>query len=204
MTSAPAKRSMTPLILVLLLCLAPVVAAFIVYYIPSLQPEGSTNYGRLVDPQRPLPEANTIKLTTLEGKPFNIDELRGKWLLVTADGGACPEVCAKKLFIMRNTHAMLGKNVKRASRIWFVTDDAPVPQAVLDAYQGTVILRVKPEELAAFLAGEKLTASNDPALLDPIWVVDPLGNLMMQYPKDPDPLGLRRDLGKLLHNSQIG
>lgn len=204
MTEAPKQRSMTPLILVLLLCLAPVVAAFIVYYIPSLQPEGSTNYGTLVNPQRPLPQTSAVQLTTLEGKPFDINELRGQWLLVTADGGACPESCAKKLFIMRNTHAMLGKNVKRASRVWFVTDDAQVPQAVLDAYQGTIILRAKPAELDAFLAGKDLATSTDPALLDPIWVIDPLGNLMMQYPKDPDPLKVRKDLGKLLHNSQIG
>lgn len=195
---------MTPLILVLLLCLAPVVAAFIVYYIPELQPEGSTNYGTLVDPQRPLPQSSTLQLTTLDGKPFDVNELRGQWVLVTADGGACPESCAKKLFIMRNTHAMLGKNVKRASRVWFVTDDAAVPQAVLDAYQGTLILRAKPAELDNFLAGQDLTTGKDPQLLDPIWVIDPLGNLMMQYPKDPDPLKVRKDLGKLLHNSQIG
>ena len=204
MNPTSSKRSNTPLILILLLCLAPVVAALVVYYVPDLQPEGSTNYGELVQPQRPMPSADDLKLTTLDGKPYDLNDLKGQWLLLAADGGACPESCAKKLFIMRNTHAMLGKNVKRMARVWFITDDAPVPQAVLDAYQGTIILRADPKLVDRFLAGQDVSAATDAAIAEPIWVIDPLGNLMMSYPKDPDPLKVRKDLGKLLHNSQIG
>lgn len=205
MTETTAKpRSIRPLVLVLLISIAPVIAAFVVYFNPSLQPGGSTNYGTLVQPQRPLPSNEQLTVTTLDGQPFDLNELRGQWLLVAADQGACPESCAKKLFILRNTHAMTGKNVKRVKRVWFVTDDAPVPDKVLDAYAGTVMLRAKPEQLDAFLAGQALTAGNQSGLLEPIWIIDPLGNLMMQYPKDPDPLKVRKDLGKLLHNSQIG
>jgi len=203
-TPEPKPRSIKPLLLVLFVSVAPVILAFIVYYNPSLQPAGSTNYGTLVEPQRPLPTNNELKLTTLDGQPFDIDELKGQWLLMAADQAACPEECAKKLFILRNVHAMTGKNVKRVSRVWFITDDAPVPQKVLDAYAGTIMLRANPEQLDEFLAGHNLGAQNKGELLNPIWLVDPLGNLMMQFPKDPDPLKVRKDLGKLLHNSQIG
>ena len=205
MTEAPAKsRSIRPLILILIVSIAPVIAAVVMYFNPSLQPGGSTNYGTLVDPQRPLPTNEQLTVTTIDGKPFDLNELRGQWLLVAADEAACPESCAKKLFILRNTHAMTGKNVKRVSRVWFITDDAPVPDNVLEAYAGTIMLRANPEQLDAFLAGQELVSSNQPELLEPIWIIDPLGNLMMQYPKDPDPLKVRKDLGKLLHNSQIG
>jgi len=203
-TPEPKPRSIKPLLLVLFISVAPVILAFIVYYNPSLQPTGSTNYGTLVEPQRPLPTNNELKLTTLDGQPFDIDELRGQWLLMAADQAACPEECAKKLFILRNVHAMTGKNVKRVSRVWFITDDAPVPQKVLDAYAGTIMLRANPEQLDEFLAGHDLDSQNQGELLNPIWLVDPLGNLMMQFPEDPDPLKVRKDLGKLLHNSQIG
>lgn len=202
--TADKPRSIRPLILILIISVAPVIAAFVMYFNPSLQPGGSTNYGTLVDPQRPLPTNEALAVTTLDGQPFDMNELRGQWLLVAADEAACPESCAKKLFILRNTHAMTGKNVKRVSRVWFITDDAPVPEKVLEAYAGTIMLRAKPEQLDAFLAGQELSQGNEPALLEPIWIIDPLGNLMMQYPKDPDPLKVRKDLGKLLHNSQIG
>ncbi|UOD50593.1 SCO family protein [Orrella daihaiensis] len=205
MTQTQAKpRSIRPLILILIISIAPVIAAFVMYYNPSLQPGGSTNYGTLVDPQRPLPSNEQLTVTTLDGQPFDLNDLRGQWLLVAADEAACPESCAKKLFILRNTHAMTGKNVKRVSRVWFITDDAPVPAKVLEAYAGTIMLRAKPEQLDAFLAGQELAQGTEPELLEPIWIIDPLGNLMMQYPKDPDPLKVRKDLGKLLHNSQIG
>ena len=205
MTQPQAKpRSIRPLILILIISIAPVIAAFVMYYNPSLQPGGSTNYGTLVDPQRPLPSNEQLTVTTLDGQPFDLNDLRGQWLLVAADEAACPESCAKKLFILRNTHAMTGKNVKRVSRVWFITDDAPVPAKVLEAYAGTIMLRAKPEQLDAFLAGQELAQGTEPELLEPIWIIDPLGNLMMQYPKDPDPLKVRKDLGKLLHNSQIG
>ena len=44
-----------------------------------------------------------------------------------------------------------------------------------------------------------------PAGLDgPIWIVDPLGNLMMRWPADADPNRMKRDLGKLLRASRVG
>jgi len=37
-----------------------------------------------------------------------------------------------------------------------------------------------------------------------LWLVDPLGNLMMRFPADPDPAKIRSDLMKLLKASRIG
>jgi len=39
---------------------------------------------------------------------------------------------------------------------------------------------------------------------DAIYLVDPLGNLMMRWPKDPDPKKISSDLKKLLKYSRIG
>ncbi|WP_438860413.1 SCO family protein, partial [Achromobacter spanius] len=182
-----------PMLLVFLCSLAPIVAAFVVYMNPQWWPDESSNYGTLVSPQRPMPAANELKLTTLDGKPFDLQSLKGKWLLVAADGAECPESCARKLYITRNTHASQGKNVDRLARVWFITDDAPVPQKVLEAYQGTVMLRVNPDQLAHYLLARD-TAAGQPGLQDPIWVIDPLGNLMMQYPAQADGVKVRKDI----------
>ncbi|WP_407669209.1 SCO family protein [Orrella marina] len=196
-TSGPQKpRSNAPLIWIIVISLIPVIAAFVVYYYPSLQPEGQTNYGSFVQPQKPLPGPDTLKVTTLDGKPFDLETIKGQWVFVTADNASCEEDCAKKLFIIRNVHAMTGKNVERLARVWFVTDDEPVPEKVLEAYKGTLMLRADPEQLAQYLDRDGLEKS--------IWIIDPLGNLIMQYPEDPDPLRIRKDIGKLLHNSRIG
>ena len=96
----PSKpRSMKPLIMVLLLSLSPVVAAILVYFNPDWRPAGNTNYGQLVEPQRPMPSPQALPLTSLDGQPFDINSLKGQWLLVAVDSGACDDACAKKLFI---------------------------------------------------------------------------------------------------------
>src|SRR5690625_3941374 len=171
--SPPQRRSMMPLILIVLICLAPVVLALLAYYVPALglRPAGTDNYGTLIDPQRPMPDSSALSLTDLDGKPVELTDLRGQWLLITADDAVCPESCVRKLFILRNSHASQGKEVERLARIWFVLDDGSVDAQILEAYRGTHMLRADPSELADFLAPG---ATNiDLALKAPMWIIDP-------------------------------
>ena len=39
---------------------------------------------------------------------------------------------------------------------------------------------------------------------DPIYLVDPLGNVVLRYPKDADPSRMKKDLERLLRVSRIG
>src|SRR5690606_36654089 len=133
--------------------------------------------------------------------------LRGKWVFATADSGACDEACVRKLFILRNSHASQGKNVDRLTRVWFVTDDKPILQEVLEAYQGTIILRADPAKVAPFLTPSADAASvytQASALANPMWLIDPISNLMLESPPNADPLLLQKDISKLLLSSRIG
>src|SRR5690606_14124726 len=112
--------------------------------------------------------------------------------------------CVRKLFILRNSHASQGKNVQRLERIWFVLDDGKVSEQVLDAYVGTHMLRADPEKLAAFLAPDATAEQREAALKAPMWIIDPLGNLMMRFPDNADPESVRGDIRKLIYNSRIG
>jgi hypothetical protein len=220
------------LIVIFLITFAPILGAVMMYLNPQWWPDDGSHYGTLVDPQRDMPSAAALPLATLDGQPFDLASLKGKWLLMVVDGGACPESCARKLFIIRNTHASQGKNVDRLGRVWFIMDDAPVPEKVLEAYRGTIMVRARPEQLAPFLLGrpiidmtagssggvstdfsvalERLLSPEKPAvgaadaLAGPIWMVDPLGHLMLQFPADANPVKLRQDVSKLIYNSRIG
>jgi hypothetical protein len=200
-STAPRTRSRTPLVLIILFSLAPVLAAVLAYFNPDFRPEGSVAYGTLIEPQRPIPASAALVATTLDGKPFDVGTLKGKWLLVTADGGDCQDACARKLFILRNSHASQGKNVERLARVWFITDDQPVPEKVLEAYKGTIMLRVKPEQLAAFLLAAPGAVQT---LAEPMWIIDPHANLILQYPANAEPEKVRKDISKLVYNSRIG
>ncbi len=199
-------RSITPVVLILLIALAPVLFALIAYFIPAsgLRPAGSTNYGTLITPQRPIPAPAALPLRTLDGAPFDLESLHGHWLLVSADEAACPESCVRKLFILRNSHASQGKEVDRLRRVWFILDDGPVDAQIQEAYKGTYLLRTPPDALREFLAPAASAAEQDAALRAPMWIIDPLGNLMMRFPADADPIKVRDDIRKLLRNSRIG
>jgi len=203
MTTAPARpRSIRPLIAVLLVCLAPVVFALLAYYVPALglRPETRTHYGQLIEPQRPIP--GDLALTDAQGQPYDLNQLKGQWLLISAGPGACPESCVRGLFVLRNSHASQGKDVDRLERVWFITDVAPAAPVVGDAYAGTHILRADPARLAAWLAPD----AQDPetALARGLWIVDPLGHLMMRFPDAQQPEAVRDDIRTLLKNSRIG
>jgi len=197
----PARtRSIRPLILLALLCLAPLLVAAVMYYVPALglRPAQQSNYGSLIEPQRAIPA--DLRLTTLAGEPFELTRLRGQWVLLSADVASCPSACARKLFILRNARASQGKNAERIARVWLILDDAPVPAAVREAYAGTLFLRADPRQVAAFLTPDHGTS----ALREPMWVIDPLGHLMLQFPPAADPIGVRKDIVKLLFSSRVG
>ncbi|VCU69342.1 hypothetical protein PIGHUM_01404 [Pigmentiphaga humi] len=201
---APRRRSLFALYAVLLVCAAPLVAAALVYFL-DWRPDGAgTNYGSLVDPQRPVPPAEQLQLTDLDGSAFDLRSLTGKWVMVSADSGDCGDECAKKLFIMRQTHASTGKNVGRIERVWLILDDEPVPTIVIRAYEGAHMVRANAEQVARFLALPDGTRPSAQALKQHIWLIDPRNNQMLRFPENPDPLRLRDDIGKLLHASRIG
>ena len=202
------KRSRLPLILVLLVSLAPVVAAVLMYNNPQWWPQEVAGVGELVTPQREIPSPSQMPLTTLNGEPFDLNTLKGRWVLLSADDGDCGDDCARKLFITRNVHASQGKNVDRMARMWLITDDQPVPQRVLDAYEGMIMVRGDAGQMAQFLLGLDAPVDVTPevtqALNAAIWVIDPLGHLMLSFPPGVDPERLRNDVRQLVRNSRIG
>jgi len=195
-TSPSHWRRFRLLYLVLAVCAAPVLASYVAYYL--LPPTGRTNYGELITPQRPLPP---LTLRELDGRPVAPASLRGRWLMVQVDGGDCNEVCQRKLWRMRQVRLTSGKDAERVERVWLISDSAPLPTIVMREYEGTRLLRADVTELKAFLLPPADAGSE---LADHIWMIDPLGNLMLSWPKEADPNRMKRDLAKLLKASRIG
>jgi hypothetical protein len=94
---------------------------------------------------------------------------------------------------------MQGKNMDRVERVWLITDQEPVDTMLIRMYDDMHMLRVSPDQLAKWLPVDAGTR-----LEDHIFLVDPRSNLMMRFPKDPDPRKVHKDLAKLLKASAIG
>jgi cytochrome oxidase Cu insertion factor (SCO1/SenC/PrrC family) len=183
-------------LLVALMCAAPVIASYLTYYV--FKPSGrTTNYGTLIDPQRPIPGA--VAVTDEAGKPVRLASLRGRWLMIAVDHSACDEACATKLYFMRQIRATQAGERERIAMVWLRTDASAVPEPIKRAYPDTRMLIVDPAQLAEWLPAEASTTD-----ADHIYLVDPSGNLMMRFPKNPDPSKIKRDVTKLLNSSSIG
>jgi cytochrome oxidase Cu insertion factor (SCO1/SenC/PrrC family) len=184
------------MLLLLLVCAAPVIASYFTFYV--IKPQTRSNYGELILPVTPLPAA---QLRLLDGKPYAFSELKGKWLLLGIDDGACAQPCQDKLFKMRQLRLMQGKEQDRLERVWLIDNDAQLETQLIRAYDGMFMLRAGGSPLLdAFPAATIAGASRR----DHIYLIDPLGNLVLRYPKDADPQKMKKDLERLLRYSRIG
>jgi hypothetical protein len=188
MTGTVARRaSRLPLVLVALVCIAPMVASYVAYYL--LPRDSRTNYGALLT-TAPAP---AITGTTLDGKPFALADHQGQWVLLSAAGGRCDARCERALYATRQARAIQGRERDRVARVWLVTDDTTPAPALVAEHTDLAVVRVAPAVLAAWPRGD-----------DAIYLVDPLGNEVLAWPMDPDIKALAKDLTRLLHASQIG
>jgi hypothetical protein len=183
-------RRYLPLYLLIAITTLPIAAAYIAYYVAS--PPSRTNYGTLIEPQRRTP---ALPLTKLDGTAFDLRELRGKWVVVMVDGGDCDKRCADKLLMMRQQRTMTGKDRDRIERVWLITDEVPLSIMLMREYEGTHFIRAPLQPLRDFLS---LPDAADARLENHIWVIDPRGNLMLRWPKNADPNGVKRDITRLL------
>lgn len=157
----------------------PVVASWVAWKFDRA-PGATSNYGTLLPPKPvPLPDAPALK---------------GKWVLVTFAGGACDARCERLLYFVRQVRRAQGRESDRIARLWFVTDAvAPRPE-VLAAIEGSVVAP----------AGGRADFPAEDDAADHVYLVDPLGNLMMRFPREPDPARVIKDLQRLLRASSFG
>lgn len=180
----------TKMLAVMALFALPIVASTLAFHF--FPPERTTNFGEFVVPVAAFPAA---PLGRQSGGPFRFEELRGKWVLVASDAGACDATCEGKLVLMRQVRLALGRDAARVERVFVSDDSKPLPQAVLAAHEGLVALS---PPLGLVLPPVPL---NDRAHF---YLADPEGRVMMRFPANADPKKLLGDLKRLLKASQIG
>ena len=182
-------------LLLIAVFLVPTLASFIVFYF--FPPEKTGNYGELVSPivtLQPTPLSRLDHSRAVIG-----DSLRGKWLLITRDTGACEEPCRKKLYAMRQARLMLGRDQDRILLVILVDDDIAPSTQLQKEFDGAVWIAARSSPWLASLPSNGNVGGR-------AWIhgVDPLGNVFIRYSADPDIRKMSRDLQRVLKASQIG
>ncbi|MCW8847047.1 MAG: hypothetical protein OQK99_14555 [Gammaproteobacteria bacterium] len=196
----PSSRA--KLLLLALLFFGPVGVAMWGYYMSGgWRPAGQTEHGDLVYPASPLPE---FRFPAPEGGELTLKNMQGMWTLLYIDGWDCDTGCVDALYNTRQIRTALGKDMDRVQRVFLVNgpccelrdlgqEHPDLNVAWLDGADRPVFIKVLPGYEDA-----------DPLISGRIYLVDPLGNLMMSYGSRSEAKGILSDLKKLLKLSHIG
>ena len=153
----------------------------------------SHSYGTLVHPPKP------VQFSTLhdsKDKLVGSQQLLKKWNIVTVEPGVCAEPCQAQIHLLKQVNIALDKDAKRVQRI-LIAPNAENFDALEKQYPDLIIISGS-DALTTKFAAQFNVAKGE------VYLVDPLGNLMMHYPQELNPKGLLTDLKKLLKNSWAG
>jgi len=189
-------RQQKTLLITALVFAAPLLLAILLFMRPELVQLGTKNNGILVKPARPLDSL----VISVAGQPGDKSLLEGKWTWASFIEGPCGPACAEQLYKSRQVRLALGKDMDKGQRL-LVQVGAPValdPQ-LLEAHPDLIIANAEKDSdwLSQFhLDGDSIETAN-------IFLVDPLGNLMMYYPPEIEGPKILKDIQRLVRVSWI-
>lgn len=155
--------------------------------------KGGVNYGTLIQPAFP------VKVDGLMNgdAPARIDQsLSKKWTMLYIETLDCDQFCRDRLLLMKRVRLLMNEQMRRVRTV-FVTSKN-VTDITREKDKNLQVTQVESTQ-SAFL---KQFPDKDGK---PIYLLDPLGNLMMYYPqKQPNAKKMIKDLKKLLKYSRLG
>lgn len=177
------------------LFLVPLLLSFWMYYGTAWRPASHVNHGELIAPARPLP---AVKLPLVAGAPGSGSLFHRRWSIVYIGSGQCDASCRNALYVMRQTRIALNRDMTRVDRVFLVTSECCDHSFLAREHAGMVVVDASGPDANALL--REFPDDRESSL----FIVDPLGNLMMRFDTHENAKGLLQDLQKLLNLSSIG
>ncbi|MDO8313818.1 MAG: hypothetical protein Q7T00_01035 [Rugosibacter sp.] len=159
------------------------------------KPAAPINKGELLETR-----SAGLQLLALDGvipTKMLAESVKKKWVFLTVQTASCDARCQKKLYLMRQIRTAQGENMDRIERVWVILGDGQPALQLLKLHPGIHLARVS--NLASLA---QLPLGTDPGAC--IFVIDPLGNLVMRYDDQSAPKDILKDMRRLLRFSGIG
>jgi len=171
--------------MLLALVIGPMFLATAMFYGGFWIPEGRSYHGELIGGRTTLSEL---------GVPF---ETGKGWQLLVSAPQECAEQCQQLIYLARQIHIGLGREASRANHALAVARplSADLDERLLKEYPQLLRYQLNPDAYA-----QELPDNAVPQL----WIVDPLGNLVLRYPPDTQGKDILIDLRQLMKISNIG
>ena len=193
------KKNQRTIIILALMTAIPFSIAWYLTKNPDFQPM-ATNKGDLITPVVTTERSDLMGVDDFSVE--NIKELEGHWVILNIiPNKGCNQLCIDAIHATKQLRLMLNKDLPRVRRAVILVQG--VQEESFQPWWGADdrLLKVKPSSTLLEKIKQKVAAEFTDGM---IILMDPLGNLMMQYKSGFDPYAVKRDLKKLLRISQIG
>ena len=161
---------------------------------------GDTSRGDLIRPAVPL---QAFAFTDNNNAVFDESSLRGIWTLLYLSEGECADTCQQNLYHMRQVRLALNQRMNRVQRAVLAAPER-LGDKLIGEHPGLYVLQGSDAERQAFAGQFSGAMVGMPTQADAIYLIDPLGNLMMRFAPDLPPKSMLKDLKHLLKVSRIG
>ncbi len=163
-------------------------------------PKGKS-YGELIEPVLPIKLTEVFQdVKTTDTTVLSKVLWHDKWsAVILAD--QCEAICQKRLYDARQIHASLEKDMGRLQRI-LITNQQDLAD-IQKQYPDLIILNHPSADVAA-LAKQFDINGVSAYTSQRVYMVDPLGNLMLSYSSEVKPVEMRKDWVRLLKYSWAG
>ncbi len=195
------KRNKITIVLVVLAFTSPLILSWFVFYHTNfLENRGMSNHGELIVPPRPIEDLALIDPLNADRK----DSLHGKWSMAYVTD-SCDKLCMDNVYRMRQIHIAMDKHSLRVQKVLLLTEQtaSELTEMLVD-FRGQQVINTDLIDAYILLEKFRLTTTDNPLEAGRIYIIDPLGNLMMSFEPDANPRNIMQDLKKLLRASRIG
>lgn len=173
----------------------PVILAYVMFFFVDVK--SFNNHGELLNP---ILHVRDFNLRDDDQELIPEKELTYKWRLISFVGSSCDQACAEQLHDSRQVYRSLGKDRHRVMRMFvhLGAADTAFSELIEAEHEGVVHVNGKEDELAAAIGSSADFNQNQ------VYIMDPMGNVMMRFTADQPNKDFLYDLRKLLKASQIG
>ena len=206
------RKNQLKLIGLFAIVFVPMATATSMYFGGWGVPAGSANKGELIWPPMSISD---LKAVDSQDQPlsrhFSLDEpdapalmSESQWVLLVTGNEACNERCQQALYTVRQVNTALGKESERVSRVFASSGElGGTRDEITKQYPKLSLANMHTDALSSFADGH-IDAIESVTHDWNIWVVDPLGNVILRYEADRQGKDILKDMKRLLKLSNIG
>jgi hypothetical protein len=197
------KMNISPrasLVIIAAMFLLPLLLAWFMYNgTIAYKPSVTRNFGQLVEPPLPLDWEDAVMLPGDDpASPNAADAFIDHWVILYRVPDSCLETCLQEVTALRQIHRASGRQQTRIRIALLLQNTAnpDVEQVLRETYPLFQLIRDPDGKMRSLL--QRVT--DDQGV---VYLIDPLGNIMMTYEGGADPNNLKRDLKRLLTWSKL-